>query len=498
MTITETPAEPVEVQSRPLEVVEPPKPVSAETERGNATITAVAEAALAMPGVPGRDEFMTLAMTAKMLSLSGAAPEAVRNNPYVAFHVAMVGRDLGISPSASIELIDVIPGRNGSYSLSLSPQLLNGQIRRLGLGEILKKRVDVTGCVAVAVGPAGIDRRCRLTWRNDVHAEDCNCDILGEVEFTWEDAQQANLAGDDCQPGNHSPACGKKDSVQRLRCNQGYITYWKRMSWWRSSGFCADDYFPEAGLGLYTAEELGAVVDENGRAIDPNNVELPDGYQPKAVGVGNGNTDDQRQDPEDLWRLQLRILALPGEETDDLRARWQQMAKLKGYKPYALSEAQYRLAESVLAGLEKRAKSKHGYNAQTAVLEAQETMHTHLATVFSPAWGQAAGAPNPGGGGGQPTNEVEAPESTPTGQSEDSGAGSGLATHDEEQETGTEPEGEGEGEPVGEAEVVKAMKPADVKEGLFQRGLDVTGDNDQCRKRLTLALLRERLERGKQ
>src|SRR5688572_9488706 len=60
-----------------------------------------------MPGVPSHDEFVTLAMTARILAMSGAAPELVRDNPYVAFHVAMVGRDLGISPSASLSLIDV-------------------------------------------------------------------------------------------------------------------------------------------------------------------------------------------------------------------------------------------------------------------------------------------------------------------------------------------------------------------------------------------------------
>ena len=51
-----------------------------------------------MPGVPGRDEFLALALQARMLSMSGAAPKAVRSNPYVVLHVAMVGTRPGCSP----------------------------------------------------------------------------------------------------------------------------------------------------------------------------------------------------------------------------------------------------------------------------------------------------------------------------------------------------------------------------------------------------------------
>lgn len=293
-------------------------------ERERSAIEAASDAALAMPGVPGRDEFLSLAMQARVLSLSGAAPEAIRNNPHVAFHVAMVGRDLGISPSAAIELIDVIKTKNG-YQLSLSPQLLSGQIRRLGLGEIVFSERSDHKAVAVAVGPGGTDRRCRRTGALQ-HVDDCACDILGATEFTWEDARVAGLVMPGCEPGNHTAKCRNYNSKAYERCNQGYVTYPKRMMGWRAAGFCADDYFPEAGLGLYSPEELGAVVDNQGRPIDPANVALPPGYtDPQEERRQRQlNAGPKPADPDDLAALRDRIKALPEPAVAALKERWAQ------------------------------------------------------------------------------------------------------------------------------------------------------------------------------
>jgi hypothetical protein len=284
-------------------------------DAATAAINAAVTEAATLPGVPGRDEFMALAMQARILSMSGAAPKAVRGNPYVAFHVAMVGRDLGISPSAALELIDIIEG-GGQYRLSLSPQLLNGQIRRLGLGSIvpLVQRVDY--CLAVALAPHGhADVRCGPTWPD--HIEDCRCHgILGSTEFSWEEAQMAGLAMRDCKPGEHTVKCLNRNTSSWEKCNQGYVTYPKRMMWWRAGGYCADDWFPEAGLGLYSPEELGAVVDVDGRPIDPTSVELPEGYQPKApepVAMADDRT---------VAELRHVINALPPDGRQALVAKW--------------------------------------------------------------------------------------------------------------------------------------------------------------------------------
>lgn len=174
-------------------------------------IDAAVTAAMAMPGMPGMDEFLSLAMQARILSMSGAAPAHIRNHPHIAFHVAMIGRDLGISPTAAIQLIDVI-GRDDDPNpqLSLSPELLNGQIRRLGLGAIRPLKRTMFECIAGAYGPDG--------------------ELLGESEFDWADAVVAGLADDRCEPNKHWVPPGGNG---RCRCRQGYRTYPKRMLWWR-------------------------------------------------------------------------------------------------------------------------------------------------------------------------------------------------------------------------------------------------------------------------
>jgi hypothetical protein len=354
---------------------------------GDQTVIAAADAALAMPGVPGRDEFLSLAMQARMLSMSGAAPPAVRNSPYVAFHVAMVGRDLGISPSAALELIDVIDGRNGPQ-LSLSPQLMNGQVRRLGLGEIVKGESTAERCTAIAVGPGGRDRRCRLQW--PTHVPDCSCDVLGSFTFTWEDARIAGLVGPNCQPGQHVKDQNRSSNGRSWKvcgCNQGYVTYPQRMLWWRASGYLADDTFPEAGLGLYSPEELGAVVDEDGRPLDVASVELPAGYEPAAVGRGSGEAEVPA-DPADLWKLQARLHALPDEQKQAWREAKARSHALQGAHSHELSATQLRAARSIVAGLERDA-AKSGAWDESSPDEAALEAFGRLVAVIVPTGEEA-------------------------------------------------------------------------------------------------------------
>lgn len=282
------------------EVVEPPEPSQALARTSEySALERAADAALQLPGLPGRDEFLALAMQARILALSAGAPKAVRNNPHLAFHIAMIGRDLGISPSAALQMVDVIGynDRATSYEaaydrvqLSISPELLNSQIKRMGLGSIVKAASRATECTAVALAPGGhLDPRCCRLWPEHVPPTDnggpCTCTmalVLGEVTFTWQDAQLAGLVDDACTgPDAHTAACAQGGSGSNgKRCHQGYRSYPQRMMWWRSSGWAQSDYFPEAGVGLYSPEELGAMVDAEGRAIDPAAVELPEGYEP--------------------------------------------------------------------------------------------------------------------------------------------------------------------------------------------------------------------------
>lgn len=337
--------------------VEPARPVSAAIE-------AAAEAALANPGVPGRDEFLALAAQARILCMSGAAPAAVRDDPHLAFHIALVGRDLGISPSSALELIDVIETRKG-YRLSLSPQLMAGQLRRLGLGEIKPLMRTKDTAIAAAYGPDG--------------------ELLGESEFTWEDAVIAELVDTRCAPGQHW-----RNGQTKCMCRQGWRTYPKRMLWWRAAGFAADDYFPEASLGLYSPEELGAAVDEDGRPLDPATVALPAGYElPPGNGHARGVPPVEQADGVELWHLQARCWALPAEQKTMLRQQRQGNEKLRasaagGVIPtHQLPVPAYRVMKALVSGLEgAAARADDSWDPAQAL----EAVNRHWQTVLMEAF----------------------------------------------------------------------------------------------------------------
>lgn len=346
----------------------PPPPTAAALERRDADAAAL-EAVTLMPGSPGRDEFISLAMQARILSMSGAAPKAIRESPHLALHVAMIGRDLGISASASLELIDIIPGKRDQttneveYRLSLSPQLLNGQLRRLGLGSIRPAVRTDRVCVAVALAPGGhVDPRCT----HPEHRDGCECrGWLGVSEFSWEQARRADLVGPNCTPDEHKKdqsRGGGQRTWMVCGCNQGYITYPERMLWWRASGFAADDYFPEAGLGLYSPEALGSMVDEEGRAIDPSTVELPEGYggELPAAAAPLVPTEIEWGDPSMLWDLQREIRALPNELRSKLAQRWKDSGKLT-YVDDSGKRSPYRVHELPAAAVASAQSMVHGF-----------------------------------------------------------------------------------------------------------------------------------------
>lgn len=381
------------------ELVDRPAPGGELVHTGHteSAIEAAAAAALLMPGVPGQAEFLSLAATARILCMSAAAPKLVRNDPHLAFHIALVGRDLGISPSAALELIDVLDTQAGPR-LSLSPQLMNGQLRRLGLGSVKPLKRTMYEAVAGAYDPDGL--------------------LMGESEFTWEDAVVAGLADKRCKPNEHwAPNSGQG----KCSCRQGYRTWPKRMLWWRAAGFAADDYFPEAGLGLYSPEALGAVVDEHGRPIDPATVELPDGYDPGGNGATKGlPAGDDRADGAELWQLQARAWALPDEQKWELRQRRKQTPALHtdaGVIPFwQLPDRGLRVAKSLIAGLEGRAeRAVDGWDRDRAVDE----VLAHCASVITFGCAAAFGCPPEGAQSDDtpapPPQDPEPPGDAPTG-----------------------------------------------------------------------------------
>ncbi len=342
----------------------------------NRVVEEAADLAVRLPGVPSKQEFLSLAMQARILSMSGAAPKAVRNNPYIAFHVAMMGRDFGISPSAALKLIDVIARdeHDPNAQLSVSPELLLGQIHRLGLGTIKPVlRTNARG-VVVALEPGGVfDPRCAAPTEGGmapVHVDGCTCrGIRGLSEFTWEDAQVAGLVDKRCPDALHhwvkSGTSGKSWN-DRCDCRQGWLTYPKRMLHWRAVGYAASDWFPEASLGTYTAEELDALVDDAGRAIDPAQVALPPGYEPEEAH----EPEVELLDADGQKALRERITELPGEAQGVLKGLWTEKFAALTHLPLT----QVKGVEALLASIERRAEAgEWGEPAPDSPAEASET-----------------------------------------------------------------------------------------------------------------------------
>jgi ribosomal protein L37AE/L43A len=374
------------------------------TESGAAAaMDRAVDAALTIPGIPGRDEFLSLAAQARMLSLSGAAPKAIRNHPHIAFHVAMIGRDLGISPSSAMNLIDVIgdPDKHDDVQLSLSPELLVGQVQRLGLGDVKTIHVDYYSATAVALRPGG-----HVSYDKDGNVTEIVGEI-GRATFSWDDALEADLVDERCTPPTadvravhwKKPGTRGKSYEDRCRCRQGWRTYSKRMLSWRAQGYAVADNFASASLGLYSPEELGAVVDETGRAIDPADVELPEGYEPDRPPAAEPATDEAKAE------IRRRVAALPENRREEFIARWGEKVQEGRLAPVPdLLGSQVALALALLQGAESQAKKDGWIKPEEGLKpsEAPEAPETPPAPVDVPETAQEPGDAESGPDAAQP------------------------------------------------------------------------------------------------
>lgn len=347
--------------------------VEIERHEANRTIDRLTEGVLDTPGIPGRDEFLNLCLQAKLLSMSAAVPKGMRDNPHLCLHVVLLARDLGMSPTTALNLIDFIP-EDGQHperggQLSLSPELLDAQVRRLGLGKVVTLSVTDEKAVAVALEPGGYVKR-------DIEGNPV--EIAGEIgrsEFTWSDAVTAGLVDDRCtSPTNHWKKDGTRGTSRddRCGCRTGWRTYPKRMLSWRAKGYAVHDHFPEAAVGLYSPEELGAEVDDQGRLIDPATVELPQGYEPPPPPPPS--PDELPPADDDLALLKIAIAALDDQGRADLKSQWT-AAKIPPSTSEDFTVAQYRKSLSILRSVEN-ARTRAGWDKQAASAALEEILRT--------------------------------------------------------------------------------------------------------------------------
>lgn len=170
--------------------------------------------------VPSVSEFSVMKETASMLVATGFLPAAIKTAEQ-AMAIILTGRELGIGTMAALNTINVIQGKP-----TVSPQLMLALIERSGqLGDIQIEQVD-GGAISCTMKRKG----------RSPHSE-----IFGDAE-----AAAMQLSGKD----NY-----KKQAQTMYR--------------WRAVAACARVTFPDVILGLYTPDEMGAEVSEDGELLPP-------------------------------------------------------------------------------------------------------------------------------------------------------------------------------------------------------------------------------------
>lgn len=241
--------------------------------------------------IPPETEMRALAQLANTLAQADAVPKALRRKPNDVFLVLLTARDTGVALTTAMREFHVIEG-----TVTLSPKVKLAMVRQSGQGRIW---------------PAGDNTAMSATW----HATRTDQpDHTVTSTFTWEDAQLAGLADSRCTPKAHW-----KGTNQSCLCKDNWKRYPQRMVSWRAAGYLLDDVFPEVATGLYSPDELGAITDQDGNAIDVVGVEaLPGmrgGRQPAAPA-------EDQADEEVKNELIRRIESLTYEHREDFKAWW--------------------------------------------------------------------------------------------------------------------------------------------------------------------------------
>lgn len=363
------------------EVPEVPPPVPALVEE-EVTLEA------ALPMIPGADEFRSMAMQAKIFATSGLVPDALRNKPADTLLVLMTGRDLGIAPTAALRKCYVVDGQ-----VTIAPALKLALVKIKGLGSIRP-------------APGNNDQSATAV------AFDLAGNEIARYTVTWEEMARVEYA-----------------KGKLLVDKQNWRNYPARMLWWRAAGYLVDDVFPEVAFGIYTPDEVGALTDEDGHAIDVMEVPVPEGYE--RGGRAAPVTFVSEAEAEEM---KLRANGLPGEARKVLKGMLTERG-VAGF-PYQLATSKQALVLGIIVALEKRAATGE--------------------------WGPWSEDP-----ADDWKSEAEAAADGPAGQDE----------------VPMVPE------PANPATVVQAMSKPDVKKALERRGLDGTGDVITLRARLLAALL---------
>lgn len=204
-------------------------------------------------GIPSAQEFATMKELGNMAIKSGLLPTSI-NTPEKAIIIMLKGRELGIPPMQAFSSIAVINGKP-----TMSAELM--------LGMIFK---NVPGAVVDFITTS--DLKCEIEAKRPNGKKT-------KFSFTIEDAKRANLTG-----------------------KGPWVTYPAAMLRARCISAMARAMFPDALSGVvYTPEELGASVDDEGNVLDvAETVPTPADKEPAKI-VTPLTTETRRDPPVDQY-----------------------------------------------------------------------------------------------------------------------------------------------------------------------------------------------------
>lgn len=204
----------------------------------------------------------------------------------------MAGQELGIPPVAAMMGINIIKGK-----VALGGNLIASRIRAHGY-EYRHKTFDNTGCTLVFFSKPGPDGKR---------------EVLGESSFTDADAKTAQISSD------------------------MYKKFPRNMFFNRAISNGARWYTPEvfAGAPVYTPEELGARVDEQGEVAHDEYAELK--RDARAIDTGGHAIGTEAAAAhvaqQKIAAAQAKVTALPIPEEqqvpDEVRMMWAEMHNIK-------------------------------------------------------------------------------------------------------------------------------------------------------------------------
>lgn len=293
--------------------------------------------------IPDQNELRTLAQLATTFAFSALVPKPLQAKPEDVLLVLLTARDLGLSTTVALRECHPIDGR-----VTVSPKLKLAIVRQRGLGRIW---------------PDESNNVEHHTWYA-ARADDPQ--TVYRVTYTWRDAQRAGLVQSGCTPDEHSDQCqtgrqwGATRAARDKACKTNWVNYPAQMLQWRAMGYLMDQAFGEVGTGLYSADELGAVTDDDGHIIELSEVGPLDGMPDHTPGPKDPAKDPNAPAPQDFRdRCKERIYRLPHPAIETLREQWARRNEQTGepllYPLPVLPMRQVRSADALITGFEERA-----------------------------------------------------------------------------------------------------------------------------------------------